>query len=37
MIRPDGYVAWRSVDLPDSPLDALRESLAKCASSTRMG
>ncbi|NOK07682.1 FAD-dependent monooxygenase [Corallococcus exercitus] len=37
LIRPDGYVAWRSVDLPDSPFDALRESLAKCASATRMG
>lgn len=29
LVRPDGYIAWRSVELPASPLDALCEALAK--------
>ncbi|MGH8230824.1 MAG: hypothetical protein ACRESY_03275, partial [Steroidobacteraceae bacterium] len=29
LIRPDGFVAWRSVELPQHPEDALRQALAR--------
>jgi hypothetical protein len=29
LIRPDGFVAWRSVNLPQHPENALREALAR--------
>lgn len=31
LIRPDGYVAWRSVDMPDTPADAVGDALARAA------
>jgi putative polyketide hydroxylase len=36
LVRPDGYVAWRSVDLPADPLQALTEALARVASMTNL-
>ncbi len=35
LIRPDGYVAWRSVDLPDDPSRALDEALGRVSSAAR--
>jgi FAD binding domain len=35
LIRPDGYVAWRSLDLPADPTAALREALARVSFATR--
>ncbi|AKU93760.1 FAD-binding monooxygenase, PheA/TfdB family, similarity to 2,4-dichlorophenol 6-monooxygenase [Labilithrix luteola] len=32
LIRPDGYVAWRSVDLPADPVGALERALRQVAS-----
>ncbi|WP_394834834.1 hypothetical protein LVJ94_50890 [Pendulispora rubella] len=32
LIRPDGYVAWRSAVRPDDPERALRDALARVAS-----
>jgi 2,4-dichlorophenol 6-monooxygenase len=29
LVRPDGYVAWRSAALPDDPADALRQVLGQ--------
>ncbi|MBU8899109.1 FAD-dependent oxidoreductase [Corallococcus sp. M34] len=31
LIRPDGYIAWRAMDLPASPAEALTEALATAA------
>ncbi|OJJ50129.1 hypothetical protein ASPZODRAFT_1113825 [Penicilliopsis zonata CBS 506.65] len=31
LVRPDGYIAWRSVDLPSTPGDVLRDALAHAA------
>jgi putative polyketide hydroxylase len=33
LVRPDGYVAWRSVDLPVDPVQALTEALGRVSSS----
>lgn len=33
LIRPDGYIAWRSPGLPDDPIGALRAALAGVARS----
>lgn len=35
LVRPDGYVAWRSLDLPDDPAVALREALGRLSSAVR--
>jgi putative polyketide hydroxylase len=35
LVRPDGYVAWRSVDLPSDPLRALADALGRVSSATR--
>jgi putative polyketide hydroxylase len=35
LVRPDGYVAWRSVGLPADPLGALTDALGRAASATR--
>jgi putative polyketide hydroxylase len=32
LVRPDGYVAWRTADLPDDPFGALAGALAAVAS-----
>ncbi|MBJ6765072.1 FAD-dependent monooxygenase [Myxococcaceae bacterium JPH2] len=31
LIRPDGYIAWRAIDLPDSPAQSLAEALSTTA------
>ena len=35
LVRPDGYVAWRSVDLPADPLRALSEAIEQVSSAAR--
>ncbi|WP_233261673.1 FAD-dependent oxidoreductase [Vitiosangium sp. GDMCC 1.1324] len=35
LVRPDGYVAWRSIDLPADPLRALTNALGRVSSATR--
>ncbi|HEX7307327.1 FAD-dependent oxidoreductase [Lentzea sp.] len=35
LVRPDGYVAWRSVDLPDDPATALGEAFSSTSAGTR--
>jgi 2-polyprenyl-6-methoxyphenol hydroxylase-like FAD-dependent oxidoreductase len=35
LIRPDGYIAWRTLALPASPLGVLTEALAAVASAVR--
>ncbi|WP_437813826.1 FAD-dependent monooxygenase [Sorangium sp. So ce1078] len=35
LVRPDGYVAWRSVDLPADPLGALTDALGRVSSAAR--
>ena len=35
LIRPDGFVAWRSVDLPADPVRALTDALGSVSSATR--
>ncbi|WP_437335470.1 FAD-dependent monooxygenase [Sorangium sp. So ce394] len=35
LVRPDGYVAWRSVDLPADPRGALADALAQVSSAAR--
>ena len=35
LIRPDGYVAWRSLDLPADPTAALRQALGTVSFATR--
>jgi putative polyketide hydroxylase len=35
LIRPDGYVAWRSIDLPADPSRAVTEALKRAASATQ--
>ncbi len=35
LIRPDGYVAWRSADLPDDPAEALEEAFSSTSAGTR--
>ncbi len=37
LVRPDGYVAWRSVDLPADPAAALGAALASAASTIVCG
>jgi putative polyketide hydroxylase len=37
LVRPDGYVAWRSIDLPEDPLGALTGALGHVSSATRSG
>jgi 2-polyprenyl-6-methoxyphenol hydroxylase-like FAD-dependent oxidoreductase len=36
LIRPDGYVAWRSMDLPADPLHALTDALGHVSSASRL-
>jgi 2-polyprenyl-6-methoxyphenol hydroxylase-like FAD-dependent oxidoreductase len=35
LIRPDGYIAWRSVDLPEDPTGTLTSALATASSAAR--
>ncbi|MFS8100974.1 FAD-dependent monooxygenase [Lentzea alba] len=35
LVRPDGYIAWRSTDLPDDPAGALVEAFRKSSAGTR--
>lgn len=35
LVRPDGYVAWRSVDLPDDPAAALEAAFRSASAGTR--
>jgi hypothetical protein len=35
LIRPDGHVAWRSVELPSDPAGVLVEALRNVASAAR--
>ena len=35
LIRPDGFIAWRSVDVPADPTRALHDALAAVSSATR--
>lgn len=37
LVRPDGYVAWRSVDLADDPAGALGSALQRAACATSAG
>ncbi|SEP79726.1 FAD-dependent oxidoreductase [Lentzea albida] len=34
LVRPDGYVAWRSADLPDDPAGALRAAFSSASAGT---
>jgi len=36
LIRPDGYVAWRTVDLPNDPTSSLIDALYQVSSSTKI-
>jgi putative polyketide hydroxylase len=36
LIRPDGYVAWRSIDLPVDPLHTLTEALGQVSSAASL-
>ncbi|QRN98683.1 FAD-dependent monooxygenase [Archangium violaceum] len=35
LIRPDGYVAWRAIELPEEPLRSLGEALGRVSCATR--
>ncbi len=35
LIRPDGYIAWRSIDLPVHPVQALTNALGQAALAVR--
>ncbi len=35
LVRPDGYIAWRSVDLPDDPAGALATAFRSSSAGTR--
>lgn len=35
LVRPDGYIAWRSEDLPSDPRGALLDALGRVSSATR--
>jgi putative polyketide hydroxylase len=35
LVRPDGYIAWRSVDLPDDPAGALETAFRTSSAGTR--
>jgi putative polyketide hydroxylase len=35
LVRPDGYVAWRSTDLPDDPAGALKAAFSSVSAGTR--
>lgn len=35
LVRPDGYVAWRSADLPDDPAAALATAFSSASAGTR--
>jgi putative polyketide hydroxylase len=35
LVRPDGYVAWRSADLPDDPADTLEAAFSSASAGTR--
>ncbi len=35
LVRPDGYLAWRSVDWPDDPVQALTSALGQVSSAAR--
>ncbi|MFD9703097.1 FAD-dependent oxidoreductase [Lentzea sp. NPDC059081] len=35
LVRPDGYVAWRSTDLPDDPASALEDAFSSTSAGTR--
>ncbi|WP_437317517.1 hypothetical protein [Sorangium sp. So ce385] len=35
LVRPDGHVAWRSIDLPADPRGALADALAQVSSAAR--
>jgi putative polyketide hydroxylase len=37
LVRPDGYIAWRSRELPADPTRALTEALSSVASASRAG
>ena len=34
-VGPDGYLAWRSVDWPDDPVQALTSALGQVSSAAR--
>ncbi|MGW6448977.1 FAD-dependent oxidoreductase [Lentzea sp. NPDC055074] len=34
LVRPDGYVAWRSADLPDDPAETLRAAFSSVSAGT---
>jgi 2-polyprenyl-6-methoxyphenol hydroxylase-like FAD-dependent oxidoreductase len=36
LVRPDGYVAWRSIDLPVDPLQTLTEALGRVSSAANL-
>ncbi|MFI6100998.1 FAD-dependent oxidoreductase [Lentzea sp. NPDC051213] len=35
LVRPDGYIAWRSTDLPDDPAGALKAAFSSSSAGTR--
>ncbi|WP_330271528.1 FAD-dependent oxidoreductase [Lentzea sp. NBC_00516] len=35
LVRPDGYVAWRSTDLPDDPTGVLKNAFSSSSAGTR--
>jgi 2-polyprenyl-6-methoxyphenol hydroxylase-like FAD-dependent oxidoreductase len=35
LVRPDGYIAWRSTDLPDDPSGALQAAFSSSSAGTR--
>ncbi|GAB2871047.1 FAD-dependent oxidoreductase [Lentzea nigeriaca] len=35
LVRPDGYIAWRSVDLPDDPAGTLQDAFRTSSAGTR--
>ncbi|SFR15778.1 2-polyprenyl-6-methoxyphenol hydroxylase [Lentzea waywayandensis] len=35
LVRPDGYVAWRSTDLPDDPTGTLKNAFSSSSAGTR--
>ena len=36
LVRPDGYVAWRSNGMPDDPEGALTDALARASTAARL-
>jgi predicted hotdog family 3-hydroxylacyl-ACP dehydratase len=37
LVRPDGYVAWRSLELPSDPVAALTDALQRVSSAASVG